>query len=60
LPFDLSGAERYVTHDQLGAGVADHVHPRDARHVIVPRMPPKPCVQRLASAVKVAATVVLR
>src|SRR5262249_39609147 len=30
LPFDLSGAERYVTHDQLGAGVADHVHPRDA------------------------------
>ena len=30
LPFDLSSAERYVTHNQLCAGVANHIHTRNS------------------------------
>ena len=30
LPLDLSSAERYVTHNQLCASVADYIHTRDA------------------------------
>jgi hypothetical protein len=26
----LSSAERYVTHNQLRAGIANHIHARDA------------------------------
>src|SRR5262245_47821217 len=60
LPLDLSGAQRHIAHDQLSTRVANDAHTGDTRCMIMPGMPPEPCIERLPPAVKVAAVVVFR
>src|SRR5262245_26196512 len=60
LTLDLSGAQRHIANDQPGADVADDACARHAGHMVVPRMSPKPGIERVSAAVEMIAFVVFR
>ena len=57
---DLSGAQRYVSDNQSGAGVTDHADARIAGRMIVPGVAAKPRIQRVPPAIEMVSLVTFR